>query len=73
MECAQFFIRDSAELEITSKIPVQSVIVRPLSSGIKAEITDGVIKIKLSKPQKFSVEINGSYEHNLAAGGEHQL
>lgn len=70
MECAQFFIRDSAELEITSKIPVQSVIVRPLSSGIKAEITDGVIKIKLSKPQKFSVEINGSYEHNLAVFAE---
>ena len=65
-----FFTDGAAELEIRSQIEVKSVIVRPMSSGIKAELCSGIIKIRLERPCKFSVEINGGYENNLAVFAE---
>ncbi|SFD53382.1 Glycosyl hydrolases family 28 [Paenibacillus catalpae] len=46
--------------------PVKEAVIRPLSTGIKAErVDERTIKFRLSKPQKLSVEINGDRFHNL--------
>lgn len=70
MECVSFILDEKNTLEIRSRIPVKTVQVRPLSCGIVPVIEDGVIKVELLRPQKFSVEINGSYENNLMVFAE---
>ena len=66
MECAMFFMDGTATVEIESEIPVKSVVVRPLSYNIKPQIDGNVIRIRLDSALKFSVEINGSEQNNLA-------
>ncbi|MBP3359530.1 MAG: hypothetical protein J6N52_01640 [Clostridia bacterium] len=70
MECVSFEMNGRAELEITSETEVKSVIVRPLSCGVAAEIENGIIKITIDRPMKLSVEINGSVHGNLAVFAE---
>ncbi|ACT02764.1 glycosyl hydrolase family 28 protein [Paenibacillus sp. JDR-2] len=59
----------SGEVEvkvICNREPVKDVVIRPLSTGIHAEVIDErTIQFRLSRPQKLSVEINGDRFHNL--------
>lgn len=64
--------KEEATLEITSSVEVKSAIVRPLSFGINPQIIDGKIVIKLDRPRKFSLEINGSWENNLIVFAEEE-
>ncbi len=55
----------SAEYELTSEIPVESVTIRPLRLGIKATFDEHTIRFTMDRPEKISVEINGSYRNNI--------
>lgn len=44
---------------------IDSVRVRPLSLGIRAEVDGRDIRFRLSQPQNVSVEVNGDLYHNL--------
>ncbi|MBE7059228.1 MAG: hypothetical protein E7389_00225 [Ruminococcaceae bacterium] len=66
MEYVMLFLKEKTELVIESETEVKSVVLRPLSLGITPTLRDGKIYITLEKSCKFSVEINGSFEKNLA-------
>lgn len=65
MEYAIINISGKTEIEIQSKIKVDSVIIRPLSAKIPFYTENGKIYISLDKPSKISVEINGGSKNNL--------
>lgn len=52
-------------LEITSPQTINSVIIRPISKNISKTISGNKLTIKLTKPEKLSVEINGNRYDNL--------
>ena len=70
IEVVSFIFDKEAVIEISSSIQIQSAIVRPISFGIVPEIKDGKILIKIDRPRKFSLEINGSWENNLIVFAE---
>lgn len=59
----------SGEIEVKviyNREPVKEAVIRPLSTGLYAEVMDErTIQFRLSKPQKLSVEINGDRFRNL--------
>ena len=70
IEVVSFVFDNEATLEISSQTEIRSAVVRPLSFGIVPEIINGKIIIKLDRPRKFSLEINGSWENNLIVFAE---
>ncbi len=52
-------------LEITSPQTINSVIIRPISKNITKTVAGNKLTIKLTKPEKLSVEINGNRYENL--------
>ena len=56
---------EPVDIEITSKIKIDDVLIRPISLNTAYSFDDEKICIHLDKPQKFSVEINGSYRNNI--------
>lgn len=69
-EYAQFMLKDAAELHILSTEPVESVIIRPLSLKLEASHQGNEIIVRVERPMKFSVEINGSSDNNLMVFAE---
>ena len=69
-EYAQFMLKDAAELHIFSIEPVDSVVIRPLSLKLEASCRGNEIIVRVERPMKFSVEINGSSENNLMVFAE---
>lgn len=65
MKYVSFLLKEPGILRIGLKKQVRSAVVRPLSLGIIPEISDGEIAVRLERPVKFSLEINGSAEDNL--------
>ena len=65
MEYLQFPVSGPTLLTVRSAAAVHSAVIRPLSLGLKPELEDGLIRIRLDGPVKFSLEINGSYRDNL--------
>lgn len=65
MEYVMLDVKNCTEVVIESEIAVTTAIVRPLSAKVPCEIRDGKIYLTIDRPLKLSVEINGSYEHNL--------
>ncbi len=57
---AYFDVSGSVTVEVTPKAAIQSVSVRPSSSGIVARVAGGMVTFTLSKPGNLSVEINGA-------------
>ena len=53
------------DIEITSDVKLDDVLIRPLSLNIAYSFDEHKIFIHLEKAQKFSVEINGSYKKNI--------
>jgi hypothetical protein len=60
-----FDIEKPSEIVIKVNRDVKWVDIRPLSAGIKPVFKDSTIRIQLNKPQKLSVEINGSIKMPL--------
>ena len=60
-----FDIDKPSEIVIKVNRDVKWVDVRPLSAGIKPVFKDSTIRIRLAKPQKLSVEVNGSIKMPL--------
>lgn len=58
---ASWDMRGPAEVEIRSKRPVQSVVVRPAALGIKPAFDGDRIRFTLSRPGPVIVEINGTH------------
>lgn len=52
-------------LEITSPQLINNVIIRPISKNITKTISGNKLTIKLTQPEKLSVEINGNRYKNL--------
>ena len=65
MEYVQFPVSGPTFLTVRSAAAVHSAVIRPLSLGLKPELKDGTIRIRLDGPVKFSLEINGSCRDNL--------
>ncbi|HJC88447.1 MAG TPA: hypothetical protein H9926_10580 [Candidatus Eisenbergiella intestinigallinarum] len=65
MEYVQFPVSGTTFLTVRSAAAVHSAVIRPLSLGLKPELKDGTIRIRLDGPVKFSLEINGSCRDNL--------
>ncbi|MCL4483966.1 MAG: glycosyl hydrolase family 28 protein [Bacteroidetes bacterium] len=61
---AYFDLDGEVEIKINSSKEIKTLDIRPSEYGIKATIEGSLIKIKLSKPMQFSVEVNG-YHHAL--------
>lgn len=61
---AYFDFNGEVEIQIKSDVEIKSLDVRPREFGIKPTIDGRLIKIKLSKPAQFTVEVNG-YHHAL--------
>lgn len=62
------FVGDSVEVRVSwlGEGPIDSVRVRPLSLGIRAEVEDGrTVRFRLGEPHNVSVEVNGDLYHNL--------
>lgn len=53
------------DFEITCRLPVGSVVVRPLSLRIHPTIENGVIRFSITEPCRISVEVNGDRFRNL--------
>ena len=70
MEYILFKLNGPAELEITSEIEIQEAVIRPLHANIPFQLRDGKVFVTLDHPQKFSLEINGSFYHNLVVFAE---
>ena len=51
----------SARVEVHSRQPVQSVVIRPASLGIAASVVGNRIVFELPRPRPVVVEINGSH------------
>jgi hypothetical protein len=61
-ELASFAYWDAAgpvEVEVISRRPVESVAIRPTSSGIRAKVEGNRILFRMSKPRQITVEVNG--------------
>ena len=65
MEYVQFMLREPVVLHIKSETLVTEAVIRPLSLGMKAELKNGEIQIRIERPVKFSLEINGQMLGNL--------
>lgn len=65
MPFAIIVTNEPVDIEITSKVKIEDVLIRPLSLNISYSFDEEKIYIHLDKPQKFSVEINGSYKNNI--------
>lgn len=65
MEYVSFLLKEPGTLRILSEKKVESAVVRPLSLQIVPAIENGEITVRLERPVKFSLEINGSAEDNL--------
>ena len=65
MEYVQFVWKEPVTLRIRSEKRAESVIARPLSSGIAPKLEDGEILLYLDRPAKLSLELNGCPEGNL--------
>ena len=65
MEYVAFLLKEPGTLRIVSGKKVESAVVRPLSLQIAPVIENGEITVRLERPVKFSLEINGSAEDNL--------
>ena len=61
---AYFDFKGEAEIRINSKKEIKTLDISPKEYGIKPKIEGNSIIIKLSKPLKFNVEVNG-YHHAL--------
>ena len=48
------------DIVIKTNRDIKWVDVRPLSAGIKPPFKDSTIRLRLTKPQKLSIELNGS-------------
>jgi len=77
-ELAGFACWDMAgpvDIEIRSAVPIQSVVVRPLSLGIAPETRDGCIRFRLAQPHHAVVEVNGEHHalHLLVSPPEQDL
>ena len=64
---ARFDFEGEVEVEITChREEIEQAIVRPVSAGIVAEVADRkIIKFRLNKASKLSIEVNGDRFHNL--------
>lgn len=64
---AYFDFSGTVEVEITCPgvYYIYQVDVRPLSAGVQAEFTPKVIRLKLDRPRKLSIEVNRERFHNL--------
>ncbi len=56
---AAFDFAGSVDVTITPKGAPQSVVVRPLSAGVRATIQGGGVRFTLRRPCNLSVEVNG--------------
>lgn len=70
MRCASMACFDfSGEIEVEIICPelffIYQVDVRPLSAGVQADYDAKVIRIRLSRPVKLSIEVNKERFHNL--------
>ena len=65
MEYVQFFPDFPVCLRIRSEKEVHSATVRPLNLGLAPEYENGEILLRIDRPLKCSLEINGSAEDNL--------
>lgn len=65
MEYVQFVFQEPVTLQIISKEPVKNAVVRPLHLNIRPETEAHEIRIRIDRPVKFSLEINGGIEKNL--------
>ncbi len=65
MAFAIVLMDEPTDFELTSVIPIETVTIRPLRLGMKAEYDEHTIRIHMDKPEKISVEINGSYKNNI--------
>ncbi len=62
-EYALFSSETGGTLTVYSEKEITSAIIRPLSLKLTPIVTDAhTIEIKLDKPEKFSLEVNGSYK-----------
>ncbi|MBR5445100.1 MAG: hypothetical protein IKV57_03195 [Clostridia bacterium] len=52
-------------IKVTPERPWKEVCIRPVQAGVPYEICDGSIIIRLDKPQKFSLELDGDLYRNL--------
>ncbi len=62
---ASFDFEGEAEVSVTSKVPVKTCRVRPLSYNISHQVEGNTITFKLDRPRNLSVEVNGDIYHNL--------
>lgn len=63
---AAFDFAGTAEVSITSnRGPIAEARVRPLSCGIKPQVTGNTIAFTLTQPRNLSVEVGGDIFHNL--------
>ncbi len=60
-----FDFEGEAVIEITPPVEVRQVDIRPKSRKIPFELREGKIRIVLTRPEKFSVELNGGIEYAL--------
>jgi len=65
MPYAIIIMDQPVEIELYSEIPVESVTIRPLRLQLDYHFDEHHIYIHLEKPEKFSVEINGTYRDNI--------
>ena len=72
MEYVQFTAAYPVYLTVRSETEVKSAVIRPLSLGLEPEVREGVIRIRLETPVKFSLEINGGIEDNLLVLAEEE-
>ena len=72
MEYIQFTAQYPVCLTIHSDIAVTDAVIRPLRLGLTPEISDGILRIWIEKPVKFSLEINRSAENNLLVLAEEE-
>lgn len=61
---AYFDFQEEVEIRINSSKEIKTLDIRPLEYGIDPVIEGNLIRIKLSKPAQFTVEVNG-YHHAL--------
>lgn len=65
MEYVMVDAENASELVIECETEIKSAVIRPLHSKIPFEVKDGKLAVKVEKPFKASIEINGSSENNL--------
>ncbi len=60
-----FDLSGPADIVIKTARDVKWVDVRPLSANIKASFKDNIIRLRITKPQQLSIELNGSIKTPL--------